>query len=107
MGIRVDDIAATLRRQIESYQAPQTTASDVGNVLDIGDGVARVSGLMNVQASELVEFPNGVLGIALNLETDNVGVIIMGDYTAIAEGDLVRGTGRIASVPVGDGVIGR
>ena len=108
MGIRVEDIAATLRRQIESYQAPKTVASDVGNVLEIGDGVARVSGLMNVQSSEIVEFTKtGVLGIALNLETDNVGVIIMGDYTAIGQGDLVRGTGRIASVPVGDGVIGR
>src|SRR5712692_2855834 len=107
MGIRVEDIAATLRKQIEMYEAPQTVTADVGNVMDIGYGVARVSGLANVQASDLVEFPNGVLGIALNLETDNVGVIIMGDYTAIAEGDLVRGTGRIASVPVGDGVIGR
>ncbi len=107
MGIRVDDIAATLRRQIELYQAPKVVAADVGNVTEIGDGIARVSGLANVMASELVEFENGVLGIALNLETDNVGVIIMGDYTAISEGGLVRATGRIASVPVGDGVIGR
>src|SRR5512143_1602819 len=108
MGIRVDEIAATLRKQIEQYQAPQTITSDVGNVIEIGDGVARVSGLASVQSAELVEFvKTGTLGIALNLETDNVGVIIMGDYTAIGEGDLVRGTGRIASVPVGDGVIGR
>ena len=108
MGIRVEDIAATLRKQIEAYEAPRTVTSDVGNVLDIGDGVARVSGLANVQSSELVEFTKtGILGIALNLETDNVGVIIMGDYTLIGEGDLVRGTGRIASVPVGEGVIGR
>ena len=108
MGIRVEDIAATLRKQIEAYEAPKTVTSDVGNVIEIGDGVARVSGLANVQSSELVEFTKtGILGIALNLETDNVGVIIMGDYTAIGEGDLVRGTGRIASVPVGEGVIGR
>src|SRR5512143_3561988 len=108
MGIRVDEIAATLRKQIEQYQAPQTITSDVGNVIEIGDGVARVSGLASVQSAELVEFvQTGTLGIALNLETDNVGVIIMGDYTAIGQGDLVRGTGRIASVPVGDGVIGR
>jgi F-type H+-transporting ATPase subunit alpha len=108
MGIRVEDIAATLRKQIEAYEAPKTVTADVGNVIEIGDGVARVSGLANVQSSELVEFTKtGTLGIALNLEADNVGVIIMGDYTAIGEGDLVRGTGRIASVPVGEGVIGR
>src|SRR5437762_4956606 len=108
MGIRVEDIASTLRKQIEAYEAPKTVTADVGNVIEIGDGVARVSGLANVQSSEIVEYTKtGVLGIALNLETDNVGVIIMGDYTAIGQGDLVRGTGRIASVPVGDGVIGR
>ncbi|MBI3733536.1 MAG: F0F1 ATP synthase subunit alpha, partial [Chloroflexi bacterium] len=107
MGIRVDDIAAALRRQIEMYEAPRTVAADVGNVIDVGDGIARVSGLANVMASELVEFDNGVLGIALNLENDNIGVIIMGEYANIAEGSLVRGTGRIVSVPVGDGVIGR
>jgi F-type H+-transporting ATPase subunit alpha len=76
-------------------------------VLEVGDGIARVSGLAGVQASELVEFANGVLGIAFNLEADNVGVIIMGDYTEIEEGDTARGTGRIASVPVGQGLIGR
>ena len=82
MGIRVDDIAASLRQQIEQYEAPRTVAADVGNVLDVGDGIARVSGLANVMASEIVEFSKqGVLGIALNLENDNVGVIIMGDYT--------------------------
>ena len=108
MGIRVDDIAASLRQQIEKYEAPRTVAADVGNVLDVGDGIARIGGLANVMASEIVEFSKqGVLGIALNLENDNVGVIIMGDYTGIAEGDLVRGTGRIASVPVGDAMIGR
>jgi F-type H+-transporting ATPase subunit alpha len=107
MGINVADIASTLRKQIELYQAPQTKTVDVGTVLEIGDGIARVSGLTNVMSSELVEFGNGVLGIALNLERDNVGVIIMGEYKDIAQGDLVRSTGRIASVPVGDGVIGR
>jgi F-type H+-transporting ATPase subunit alpha len=108
MGIQVEDIASALRKQIEAFEAPKIIAADVGNVIEIGDGVARVSGLANVQSSELVEFSKtGTLGIALNLEADNVGVIIMGDYTAIGEGDLVRGTGRIASVPVGEGVIGR
>ncbi|MES4787716.1 MAG: F0F1 ATP synthase subunit alpha, partial [Nitrospiraceae bacterium] len=77
MGIRVDDIAATLRRQIELYKAPKTVTADVGNVTEVGDGIARVSGLANVMASEIVEFSKtGVLGIALNLETDNVGVIV-------------------------------
>ncbi|MGD9101612.1 MAG: F0F1 ATP synthase subunit alpha, partial [Anaerolineae bacterium] len=82
-------------------------AVEIGTVLEVGDGIARVSGLSGVQASELVEFSNGVLGIAFNLEADNVGVTIMGDYTDIEEGDTVRGTGRIASVPVGPGIIGR
>jgi F-type H+-transporting ATPase subunit alpha len=80
---------------------------DVGTVLQVGDGIARVSGLSSVHAMELVEFPNGVLGMAFNLERDNVGVIILGDYTDIEEGDVVTATGRIASVPVGDALIGR
>jgi len=80
---------------------------DVGTVLQVGDGIARLSGLANARASELVEFENGTLGIVLNLERDNAGVIIMGESTGIAEGQLVRSTGRIVSVPVGTGMIGR
>ncbi len=102
----LQDIAASLREQIEAF-APTLEAVEVGTVLEVGDGIARVSGLAGVQASELVEFGDGVLGIAFNLEADNVGVIIMGEYTDIEEGDTVRGTERIVSVPVGAGMLGR
>jgi F-type H+-transporting ATPase subunit alpha len=102
----LQDIAASLREQIEAF-APSLEAVEVGTVLEVGDGIARASGLAGVRASELVEFTNGVLGIAFNLEVDNVGIIIMGDYTDIEEGDIVRGTGRIASVPVGHELLGR
>ena len=106
MPIHVEDITARIRREIETFEAPLTTVN-VGHVVEIGDGIARVSGLSEAMASELVEFPGGVMGIVLNLEVDNVGVIIMGDYAHIEEGDEVRGTGRIASVPVGEALIGR
>ncbi len=106
MAVRTDDLVAQLKQQILSFQAPTRTV-DVGTVLSVGDGIARLSGLTNARASELVEFENGTLGIVLNLETDNVGVIIMGDYSEIAEGQLVRSTGRIVSVPVGEAMIGR
>ena len=102
----LDDITEVLRRQIETFEAP-IEAIDVGAVIEVGDGIARISGLANAMASELVEFENGVLGIVLNLEVDNVGVIIMGEYTDIEEGQTVRSTGRIVSVPVGEALIGR
>jgi F-type H+-transporting ATPase subunit alpha len=102
----IDEIAATLQKQVAAFE-PKVEVADVGTVLEVGDGIARVSGLAGVMANELVEFPSGVLGIAFNLEKDNVGVIILGEYTDIEEGDTVRGTGRIVSVPVGDGLIGR
>ncbi|MBI3241289.1 MAG: F0F1 ATP synthase subunit alpha [Chloroflexi bacterium] len=102
----IQQIAADLQKQIEAY-APKLEAKDVGTVLEAGDGIARVSGLAGVQASELVQFVNGSFGIAFNLEADNVGVIIMGEYASIAEGSTVRGTGLIASVPVGDALVGR
>jgi F-type H+-transporting ATPase subunit alpha len=100
------DITELIRRQIQEFEAPQQTV-DVGTVRQVGDGIARLTGLSQARMAELVEFPNGVLGIVFNLERDNVGVIIMGDFTEIEEGDLVRATGRIASVPVGDALIGR
>lgn len=107
MAIRVEDITEQIRRQIESFEAP-VQQMDVGQIAEIGDGIARVSGLSNVMAGELVEFPKtGVLGLTLNLEQSNVGVIIMGEYGELEEGDLVRSTGRIASVPVGQGLLGR
>jgi F-type H+-transporting ATPase subunit alpha len=102
----MEDITEVLRRQIEAFEAP-VEAIDVGTVVEVGDGIARISGLSGAMASELVEFENGVLGIVLNLEVGNVGVIIMGEYTDIEEGQTVRSTGRIVSVPVGEALIGR
>ncbi len=102
----IRQITTDIQKQIDTYQ-PELNLSDVGTVVDAGDGIARVNGLEDVKSQELVQFANGVMGIAFNLEKDNVGVIIMGDYTEIAEGMLVRSTSRIASVPVGDGLIGR
>ncbi len=99
-------IFSALQKEIESF-APTLESVEVGTVIEVGDGIARISGLGGVQASELVEFANGTLGIAFNLEADNVGVIIMGEYTEIEEGDMAQGTGRIVSVPVGQPLLGR
>ena len=106
MVFRAEDIAAAIKREIEAFEPP-LEAIDVGTVVEVGDGIARLKGLAGAMASELVEFENGVMGIVFNLEKDNVGVIIMGDYTDIEEGDLVKATGRIASVPVGEVLVGR
>ena len=102
----VKQITSDLQKQIESFETSIDVA-DLGSVLEAGDGIARVSGLANVRSQELVQFANGVMGIAFNLEKDAVGVIIMGEYSGITESMSVRATGRIASVPVGDGLIGR
>lgn len=102
----VQQISEELRKQIEVFE-PEYHLKDVGTVIEAGDGIARVSGLSNIRSQELVEFENGVMGIAFNLENDNVGVTIVGDYAGIEEGMQVRSTGRIASVPVGDGLVGR
>ncbi len=102
----IRQITSDLQKQIESYR-PEIGISDIGTVVEAGDGIARVQGLANVQAQELVQFANGVMGTAFNLERDSVGVIVMGDYSGIIEGMTVRATGRIASVPVGDAMIGR
>jgi F-type H+-transporting ATPase subunit alpha len=104
--VRPDEISAILRRQLTGFEK-ETDVYEVGTVLQIGDGVARVYGLSNVMASELVEFPNGVVGMVLNLEEDNVGCVLFGDDSLVKEGDQARRTGRIASVPVGEGLIGR
>src|SRR5664280_85737 len=102
----VKQIASDLQKKIESFE-PKMGIADIGKVLEAGDGIARATGLANVRSQELVQFANGVMGIAFNLELDAVGIIIMGDYAEITEGMGVRATGRIASVPVGDGLIGR
>lgn len=106
MAFQVEDITARIKREIKSFEPP-VEVSNVGYVLEVGDGIARLNGLSAVMASELLEFPGGVMGIALNLEEDNVGAVVMGDYTDIEEGDMVRSTGRIASVAVGEKLIGR
>lgn len=102
----IESLTTLLWERLQQFQ-PVVVTEDVGTVMEVGDGIARVSGLPTVQMSELVEFPNGVLGMAFNLEVDNVGIIILGEYTDIKEGDLVRRTGRIVSVPVGDALLGR
>ncbi|MBP7212458.1 F0F1 ATP synthase subunit alpha [bacterium] len=107
-AIKPDEISSIIKSKIENYDA-QTEISNVGSVLEVGDGIARIYGLRNVMSNELVEFQDGrgTLGITLNLEEDNVGVVILGEYQQIKEGMTVKTTGRIASVPVGDGLIGR
>lgn len=106
MSIKAEEISALIKKQIENYQA-EIQVSDVGTVISVGDGIARVHGLDNVMAGELVEFSNGVMGMAQNLEANNVGIIILGPFTEIKEGDEVRRTGRIMEVPVGEELIGR
>lgn len=106
MQIRADEISKILKEQIRDYQSGMVV-SEVGTVLSVGDGIARVHGLDNVMAGELLDFPHDVKGIALNLEEDNVGTVLFGEYTLIREGDLVKRTGRIMSVPVGEALVGR
>jgi F-type H+-transporting ATPase subunit alpha len=106
MEIRAAEISAILKQQIENF-GNEADVTEVGQVLSVGDGVARVHGLDNVQAGEMVEFPGGIRGMALNLETDNVGVVIFGDDRDIKEGDTVKRTGAIVDVPVGKGLLGR
>ncbi|MBO9541722.1 F0F1 ATP synthase subunit alpha [bacterium] len=106
MGIRHDEITAVLRQQIEKYQT-EMTVTNTGTVLEVGDGIARIHGLEKAMAGELLDFGNDVTGMVFNLEEDNVGAVILGDYKKIKEGDVVKATGRIASVPVGDALLGR
>jgi F-type H+-transporting ATPase subunit alpha len=106
MDIRAAEISAILKDQIKNF-GKEAEVSEVGQVLSVGDGIARVYGLDNVQAGELVEFPGGLSGMALNLESDNVGVVIFGDDRAIQEGDTVKRTGAIVDVPVGPELLGR
>jgi F-type H+-transporting ATPase subunit alpha len=106
MEIRAAEISAILKQQIANFGA-EADVAEVGQVLSVGDGIARVYGLDKVQAGELVEFPNGVKGMALNLESDNVGIVIFGDDSGISEGATVKRTGAIVDVPVGKGLLGR
>src|SRR3982074_81484 len=104
--IRADEIARVLRGEIENYEKT-VNVTETGSVISVGDGIARIYGLERVMAGELIEFPHNVAGIALNLEEDQVGAVLLGDYQELKEGDEVRRTGRIMSVPVGDALIGR
>ena len=99
-------IAEALRRNVESW-TPSVEREEVGRVVEAGDGIARVKGLPRAMANELLEFPGGVLGLAFNLDIDEIGCIILGESEHIEEGDLVKQTGKILSVPVGDGFLGR
>src|SRR5579883_696642 len=101
-----EEISSILRRQLSGFET-EADIYDVGTVLEVGDGVARVYGLSKVMAQELIEFPNGVFGMAMNLEEDNVGCILFGDDRLIREGDTVKRTGRVTSMPVGEAMLGR
>src|ERR687883_2142669 len=104
--IKADEITKLIRDQIENYES-RIAVDEVGTVMSLGDGIARIHGLEKVMAGELLEFPHGVSGLAMNLEEDQVGSVLLGDYTEIKEGDEVRRTRRIMSVPVGDEMVGR
>src|SRR5438105_10626150 len=104
--IKADEITQLIRQQIENYES-KVAVDEVGTVITLGDGIARVHGLEKVMAGELLSFPHNVAGIAMNLEEDQVGVVLLGEYTEIKEGDEVKRTGQIISVPVGEGMIGR
>ena len=106
MAVRGQDITSVIRRQIQEFGG-EVTMVDVGTVVEVGDGIARIQGLSGARYTEMVEFPGDVMGIAMNLEEDSVGVIILGSGSHIKEGDEVRSTGRIVEVPVGDGLLGR
>jgi len=106
MAARDQDIVSIIKEEIENFGAVVTTAN-VGTVVEIGDGIARVHGLSAAKYNELLQFPHGIMGLALNLEEDNVGAVILGDFSQIKEGDEVRATGRVVEVPIGDNLIGR
>src|SRR5579863_9174760 len=104
--IKADEISSIIRDQIENFDR-SVTVSEVGSVISVGDGVARIHGLDNVMAGELLSLPHDVAGLALNLEEDQVSAVLLGDYTLIQEGDTVKRTNRIMSVPVGEAMVGR
>ena len=106
MDIKTDNITNLLKEQIGKFDL-SVDVSEVGEVIEIGDGVARVTGLENVMSSELVELPNGVFGMALNLEDDNVGLVLFGESSLVKEGDLAKRTGKVVEVPVGEAMLGR
>src|SRR6476661_9136473 len=106
MAIRSDEITSIIKSAIDDFDSGVETRS-VGTVVEVGDGIAQIYGLSGALASELLEFPNGIMGMAFNLEEETVGALILGDYTSLKEGDQVKTTGRVVEVPVGDALIGR
>src|SRR5258708_29527261 len=106
MAINVAEITSILKNEIAEFQQ-HVEVSEVGTVIEVGDGIARLYGLKNAMAGELLEFENGIMGQVFNLEEDSIGSVIFGNYLEIKEGDTVRATGRLLEVPVGDAVIGR
>ncbi|HEY5388141.1 MAG TPA: F0F1 ATP synthase subunit alpha, partial [Thermoleophilia bacterium] len=106
MKLRPEEIASVLKAQIENYQV-EVEVEEVGTVLEVGDGIARIYGLRNCMAMEMLELPHDVIGLALNLEEENVGAVLLGEDTLIKEGDLVKRTGRVLQVPVGEAMVGR
>ena len=104
--ISADEISKLIREQIENYETVVEVA-ETGSIISLGDGIARLHGLEKVMAGEMLEFPHNVAGIAMNLEEDQVGAVLLGEYQELKEGDEVRRTGRIVSVPVGEALIGR
>src|SRR3954454_8222327 len=107
MQIKPDEITSILKSRIQGLDDQSAELTEVGTVLSIGDGIARVHGLENAQSFEMLEFPHDVTGLALNLESDNVGVVLFGDWTKVVEGDTVKRTGHLLEVPVGDALLGR
>src|SRR5918911_1975074 len=107
MQIKPDEITSILKSRIEGLDEGQSELTEVGTVLSVGDGIARVHGLENCESFEMLEFPHDVIGLALNLEADNVGVVLFGDWNKIVEGDTVKRTGRLIEIPVGEAMLGR
>ena len=106
LTINTADIAAALQKNLEGFK-PDMSISQVGRILEVGDGIARVSGLPDAAVNELLEFEDGTLGLALNLDEESIGAVVLGESSSIEEGQTVKATGRILSVPVGDGLLGR
>src|ERR1700691_5664788 len=107
MQINPDEITSILRARIEGIDADSVSLTEVGTVLSVGDGIVRVHGLENAMSFEMLDLPHDVVGLALNLESDNVGAVLFGDWEKIVEGDTVKRTGRLLEIPVGDGLLGR
>ena len=104
--VRPDEVSAILRQQLAGFKT-EKELEEIGTVLQVGDGIAKIAGLTTVSSGEMIDFGNGVIGSALNLEEDSVGAVLLGDFKSIKEGDVVKRTGRIISVPVGDELLGR